>query len=448
MPELLELWSVSERTVNRYRKQGLIAHRAAVDGRPRLIFTRRQIDRFAAAHNEQLQRASSFTRIDSELEQRLLRRARRYREALGWSLNQVAAQLAQRFQRGQETVRQVLLRHEREAGPDAIFREAGPLATRQRQVIHRAWRRGLAIETLAERFERTRSSIHRTINEQRAVLLRSLALGGPTAKTFQREDAASVLLAPEAARAGLDVVLPATAAEFLALAQRDLPDAAPEQARCAALHFLRFRAERGSATLPQHQPPAADLDRVETDLRWASRLKLVLIASHQRLAVQTIERYVERSLEALPADAVPLLYALAVRALGEAVDRHDPFKGGRLAAPASLRLTRLLAQSAARPAESLARAKQAPEAIRLPDFTAALDPWQAWLELPGFTSARMDRLAAEERAVLRRRYGPASHPPATLREAAAALDLTPQRVARLERRALRALYKKGELVSR
>lgn len=443
MPQLQAHWSVSERTINRYRRSGLIGHRVVIDGQPRLVFTQAQINRFAALRAEQLERAGAFSRLDADVEKRVLARARRYRERLGLSLNQAAERLAGRFQRGQETIRQLLLRHDEGAGDLAIFRDAGPLEATQRRAIHRAWRRGLPIEALCRRYGRSRSSIHRTINEQRALLLRTLDLRGPTAATFAREDADSVILAPEAVWQGLDLA-PPTSLELLLqhAAQRDLPDADAEQALCAALHFLRFDAARSIDALPQHQPPATELDRIETSLRWASRLKLALVISHLRLAVQTIERYIERELYQLPADTVPELYELSVRALCEAVRMHDPFKGGRLAAPAGLRLTKLLALSGARPSDTLALARTDPAEIILPDVRPRLDTWQSWLELPGFAPARMHRLDAMQREVLLRRYGPTAHLPRTIAQAAADLDMTPQRLIRLERGAIRALYEK------
>ncbi len=442
MPQLREHWAVSERTINRYRQLGLIGHRAVIEGRTRLVFTETQTDRFARLHAEALAKARSFTRLEPALEERLIKRARRYRQVLGWSLNQTAEQLSHRFGRGQETIRQLLLRHDQQAGAQAIFQEQGPLTTRQRQVIHRAWRLGLPIDLLGRRFERNRSSIHRTINEQRAALLRALSLAGPTAATFQRDDADSVFLAPEVVRTGLAHDFPATAASLSQFAaEHDLPEEATEQAWCAAFLFLRYRCRLAIEALPQHQPSAVDLDRIETDLRWVSRLKRALIVSHLRLAVQTIERFVDRALVQLPAGQAPPFFALAVRALAEAVDMHDVFKGGRLAAPASLRLTKHLATSAAPPPESLARAKHEPGTIQLPELRTALDPWQAWLELSPHLWERLEGLSASQRSLLRQRYAFSAQPPRTLSETAEALELSPLRAARLEREAIRALHK-------
>ncbi|MCK4871415.1 MAG: hypothetical protein KAS72_01705 [Phycisphaerales bacterium] len=442
LDELRRHWSVSSRTIDRYRRHGLIGHRVIdEEGDHRLVFTMRQVQHFEALHKTQLAGAQRFSRIDDDVEQRILRRARRYHSALGYSLNQTAARLSRRFDRGHETIRQLLARHDAEAGPDAVFTKPGVLTEKQRRTLHRAWRRGIPIDRLTRAYGRSRSSIHRTIGEYRAGLLRRLDLTGPTSPTFVRDDADSVILAPGSVRRNLAPAAFGTAQAFAAFAQaNDLPEAEIEETQCAALHYLRYLAARESADLSRHQPSTVSLDQIETHLRWASRIKAALIASHARLALQTIEQFIGRPLLSMPGTEVRQLFDLSTTALSRAVDAHDVFKGGRLAAPAGLLLTRLLAAHVHRPADSLARARHDASAVVLSDYRFSLDPWQGWLELPTFLLGRMTVLDATERMVITARYGLDSAQPLTASTVADEIAATPQRVLRVERHAIRRLY--------
>ena len=47
-------------------------------------------------------------------------------------------------------------------------RLTGPLDQETKEVIYNSYRRGIAVDTLAKRFQRTRTSMYRVINEVRA----------------------------------------------------------------------------------------------------------------------------------------------------------------------------------------------------------------------------------------------------------------------------------------
>jgi RNA polymerase primary sigma factor len=440
---LRERWSVSQRSIDRYRRSGLIGHRVRdTSGRVRLAFTMRQIERFEEERADTLVNARRFTRIEPDLRRRMIERARRYHDWLGYNLNQSAARLSNRFDRGHETIRQLLARHDAQHPDDAIFADIGPLRERDRRVIHRAWRLGIDVDRLGERYRRSRSSIHRALAEARAGALRELDLSGPTSPLFLHEDAESVILAPAAVtKQLLPDHLERLGDVLNRVAQHDLPPADVEQAQCAALHYLRFLAAGEIAALARHQPSVRAIDRIETRLRWASRVKAAIITSHLRLVVQTIDRYMGRPLAELPPDDVPPLMDLAVGAIADAVDRHDVFKGGRLAAPAGLLLTRRLAEQARRPAASLARARTEHVSALLRDWRFDLDPWQAWLE----PSPRARRIAMAGHtalpegaaAIFSARYGLDGHPPMTNAALAVAHQMHAARLVRLERSVLR-----------
>ncbi len=145
-------WSLSRKTLDRYRKRGLCARRiVGPDAKVRLAFVPEVIAAFEAAQQGAIRRAGGFSRISVEDEARMIRRAARYRAWFGCTLNEAAKRLAKRFGRSLEAVRQVLQRHDRENPSRRIFTEPGPPDAGFERVAWRAWRRAIDPGLLATR---------------------------------------------------------------------------------------------------------------------------------------------------------------------------------------------------------------------------------------------------------------------------------------------------------
>ena len=114
--DLCTRWNMSRRTLVRMRKRGLVGRRLlAPDGKPRVMFGAATIEHFEKTHAGQIARAADYSRISPEDEARIIKRARRYKRWLGWSLNMAAERIAERFGRSHEAIRQVLKRYETRA---------------------------------------------------------------------------------------------------------------------------------------------------------------------------------------------------------------------------------------------------------------------------------------------------------------------------------------------
>lgn len=433
-------WRISRKTLDRYRRRGLIARRAVRhDARHRLFFAEPDVARFEERHHPALARAASFERIDPQTEQRILRRAARYRAEFGCTLNQAAQRLARRFGRSHEAVRQLLARHD--AGADhPIFAERGPLTEREGRILERAHRRSVPMQRLTQRYGRTRTAIHRAILITRARMLLDLDLDGPRSPDFVRPDARARLLQPAAVREQLGRPLPRTLADLLEQADAGARPPSPriESARAAAIWFLRAQAADRLATLDPAAPTAAELDRIETDLRWASRLRAELLRDQLPTMLRSLAALLDRPLTTLPTHAAAELLRLALVALSEATGRHDPFRGGRLAAPVGLAINRevsqwLRARGArwAKPAGAgLATPRSDPADILLPDLATRLDPWQRWLEPDARILRALHTLDPSARDLLTTRFG-WDGPPQTLEELARNCHLPTVHVARM-----------------
>jgi hypothetical protein len=329
-------------------------------------------------------------------------------------------------------VRQVLRRH----GPALRPGRPGPPSARERELIARATWLAIDPALTAARLGRSVPSVRRAADDERAARLRVLPgvlpAGTDATASWRGEPVSSGLGAPgetdllrfiRAARSG-GVVLGAV-----------------ERPRTLAYRALLSRAASGIAALPPHGAGANDLDRIETDLRWAVRLKAELVRSQLPLLVRTIESVLARPMEEIRAGLLVGLVAQALGALSEAVDAFEPGKGGRLAGPAGLALTRIATRFVRDQPREGGRARATAllaEGVTIPDWARRLCPWQAfqgrrWLEPDA--RVRLVMPTDLERRLLDRRYGwgPA---PATLREAALELGMTPMRAAAMEREAV------------
>ncbi len=442
--QLSQRWSVSRKTIERYRRRGLIAHRVLVaGGAQRLIFPLANVESFEQRERALVARASSFTRIDEQLSETIQRRARRYRASLGLSLNEAAAQLARRYNRSHEGVRQVLRRADERAisqGHEPVFTEAPPPDERERRVIRRAVQRGIEPSEIARRTGRARVSVVRSLNQARADLLLSLDLSTPPIVTFERDNAAEVLLAGEPVRSGLCVRAPTDLRELSEASRlRAGDDPSAERERIFAYHYLRWRAARAVASIDRAAPSGETIDECETRLRWASRLKVLLVASQLHLILASFDRGGHPS-AAMPAPELRRAIRLAIDAIGSSVDRFDPSRGARLAAPCAMTLLRLTSAWKDQPRAHSPRraAPRLSPGTPVPDWTRSVCPWQRQLDPDPRFPGVLARLGERDALVLARRFALDGRPPETLSALAQRLGTTRVHAARFERSAIRA----------
>lgn len=427
---LAERWRVSRRTVERYRRQGLVAHRVR-DGRSAatLAFTPGAVAQFERARSTTLARAAAFDRMDDASAERAVRIGQRAARRFGWSLHETSTRLAARTGRSAATVRRALERAER-AGDPVFGAPPGRLDARERELLLRAERRGVPVRRLAKRFGRSEASVRRLALEIRAERVR--ALGLPTG------DALTSALEHDAARTGLRGAIDLTTDDLLRAAASDGPvDAALERALGGAHRALLVRAGAISAGIGRAAPPAALVDRAETDLRWAALLRVRLVQLQRRTVVQAMENALGAPLASLAPETQRIAHRLAFDAAIEAAAEFDPARGGRLAASTVLAVQRAVA----RLAQATGGARRAAvRGVRLDDWRRRVAPWQAWLDPPPNAPLRAAALPEPERRLVTLRFGLAGEPPMTLAEAAETLGQSARGVGRYERAALRAFF--------
>ena len=421
--ELAARWSITRRTVERYRRRGLLALRVLdTQGQPRIVFPLETIVRFEAQHPDLLAQAETFSRVDPDVTRVIIERARRYSTGAGLTLNAAAMRLAKRYGRSHEAVRQMLIRHDASVATPIFAQKREHIDARRKRIMFQLWRRGHSISELAQRFERSTSSIVRIVCEYRAAQLRRLDVR-PVASLVDAELPISILEHP-LVRSNLDPTVILDASEFVEAARSDPPpDADVERVWSLAYATLIARTHREVQGLPRFGPSSSALDEIETSLRWAVMLKVQLMRMQRGLLLRSLEERLEGPLLAQPRHRIVDLHRTAMRALGSAVDRHDPLRGGRLAAPVALALGRGLAHVGVPTA-----LRRAASVIVLEDWPRRVAPWQRWLDPPPVLVAALDTMPSERSVIIRARFGLDGEPPMTLREVSDRLGVPARRL--------------------
>lgn len=410
--ELEARWSCSRKAIERAQHRGLPSRRVlASGGVERIVFSLPFVMAFERAHHLSTGDSQGTERprrhISAEEQAELIRRSRVYQSRLNFTLDQAATRLARRFSRTRQGVRRVLLQ------ADPPLATSLPGTRTSPQPPHRARR-------LAR------------LNALLAVDLSAPSPAGDPPKPLAPRDLAA-LTPPQPMVVGAVLAYALRPKELTPARERDL-------ARWYC--HLMAGARHGLSNINRLHPGSDALDRIETTLRLAGRIKARLIIDELALVVRSIE-----SLLGEPALAVNVrtLFALCrtgIDALVESFAQYDPYKGGRLAAPATIAVnraltsaSRALAEKAALDTRPKAIARSASVDIESVVWSGVAAPWQPFLEPPPSALARIDTLAPQFRALFIARFGltSAGDPPRTLKDLAEFLGRPLVRVAADER---------------
>lgn len=423
LEELAQRWNVSTKTIQRYRRQGLMCHTITfADGERRLGCFAREVERFERLRAQQVSAAGSYSRLSREARAEIVANAAELNRAGEASLNRVAERLAPSVQRARETVRGVLRRHD-ESSSEPIFARRPPMDARSRRFIVRCAARGLPLAEIADRLQRRPAAIHRIVLLERLKELRSLQLQWIELPTFKLEGADQVILAPSPVSAPT-MPWPAipVAVEIVATLASSRPiTAGDEQALLAAYNFLKRRAAQRVLTTTA-RPRAGDLDAAETDLRWAALLKQRLVWSMMVLVLRRVELNFGRRVAELRSDDSRRVLSIGFEATSGAVEVYDPTKQPRLDRWWTSELDRALEPLLAAKAPTRAASRVTASPTQSVDPMDRIAPWQGALGPRNVWRAWRASLPMPQRELLERRFGWSDAPPQTLAAMSAALS--------------------------
>jgi hypothetical protein len=339
--------AVSTKTIARWRDRGLRWRWGVRSGKPAVLIARSAIDRFDERFDGIVSNASAFTRLSEDEADRLLRRIRRLATATNVSPQAIFAHLAKRTGRSVETLRQLVQRHD-ERCPDAmLFRDrVGTLTGKQKRIIERAYRRGVTVARLSERFAKTRPTIYRAIHECRAERIRGMAIQPIVLPVFERDDADEVLMQPitrEGETRELARQVLATLSESLRrLYDRPIEPDQVVRSRIVRYHFWRYRLAMLQRQIVDAPPRAADLDRFDALLQRCDKTRGSIIAAVLPVTLSVVRRQMSGDEQKKTDVPTGMLY-LANRVLIEEIDRFNPTVQHTFESVLTNRLLRVLA---------------------------------------------------------------------------------------------------------
>lgn len=435
--EISEKFNVSTKTVNRWRKRGLVSRRFVKDGRKRIGFLSSSVERFVHAHTAEVIRGSRFSQLNDEERDEIVRRARRLAMVPSATLAEVSRRIARRYGRSPETVRYTIKNFDREHPHRAIFPTVrGALDYETRQTIFHSFRRGASIETLARRFHRTRSSVYRIINQIRAERLLHQPLDHMSHESFFEPGAELEILGPEPPGDSVAPPKPPAGLPPYLKSLYDVPLLTREQEfhLFRKMNYLFHCAKELRDRVDPQRASASTLDRIEHLVDEAHDAKRRLVRANLRLVVSIAKRHTSATV------ALFDLISDGNVSLMRAVEKFDFSRGVKFSTYASWAIMKNFARSI--PAERTHRDRF----LTGQDLTFELSPDQRSDEQEIELSHRqmrsaiqkiLDRLDERERQVIMFRYGLAERTnPQTLEEVGSRFGVTKERIRQIEAAAM------------
>ncbi len=449
--------NVSTKTIRRWRERGLVGQRILRNGRLQIGFLKSVVDRFVSSNRERVERGRRFSQLSDDEKEEILRRARRLARVAGGTLTEVSRRIARRLGRSAETVRYTIKNHNREHPERALFPAVtGPLDAAIKQVIYNTYRRGIPVDTLAKRFNRTRTSLYRVINEVRAQRLLEQPLDCIYHVSFDDAAMEPVLLAPMPDEEEYD------AKRRQMKAPRDVPaELAPmyevpllskeqEQHLFRKMNYLKHKAgqlrrrlvkERdGEGAVVEVDPSRVriqDLRKIEELQLQANAIKDLLISANMRLVANIAKKYAAQT------DNFWELMSDGNMSLIRAVEKFDFSRNFKFSTYASWAIMKNFARSIPEEKHRRERFVTGHDDV----FEAAPDNRSDEHEALATTERAstcvnrlLEYLEPRERAIIRMRAGLDDHAKGmTLEEIGQQFGITKERVRQLNARAMKKL---------
>jgi len=445
--------SVTTKTIQRWRKQGLVARRLVFpSGRHRLCFLQSSVDWFVQTCSSRVLRAARFHKITAAERSDMLRRARRIVSFTNCSLNELSRHLAARTGRSVEAIRYTIRRFDTEHPDQAIFPHMGsPLDQPDQDEIYREFIHGVSVGQLARRYRRTRGSIYRVINHSRAQQLLRRPIYYIYSPQFDLPNAEQTILGSESegtsANAGppksIKTLVRKDGGELPAYLRSlyDVPLLGPptEKLLFRKYNFLKYQADKLRRQIDLNNVRSGDIRRIEDLLVLANVIKNRIIRSNLRLVVSIAKKHLggpQNLFELISDGNVSLM---------RAVEKFDYSMGNRFSTYASWAIIHNYARSVPRERHHLDRfSTTQADVLDVAASLAVYDPEQEMYipELRESIDVILARLSPLERSVLIDHYGLDGHGESkTLDQMGRNMGVSKERVRQIEIKAIKKLRK-------
>lgn len=446
---LAERWGVSRKTVERYRRKGLVARRVdRGSGHRAVVFMRDAVEWFEQRHEDRIGNAAGFSRMSDSMRAKIVRDAKRYVAWLGWNRSRVCERISQRIGRSMESVRLVLVQHDEQAPKgERIFRMVGAAGDEEQVEMLRESLRGKRSGTIGARLGRSAMSVSRGVNRARRGLILDAGFG---VSAVDLDDAVDEgILEEQVVRSGLDTRGATDLAGLIGQMREQHAAVVYEQtARARAVGALRIRCERLCAQLHPSTPSGRVLDEIETAMRWMMLLRIELAATQLGLMLSTIEERIGGPIDTLAPGRVAEILSDAISVVHSVVERFEGAGNRRLAAPVGLSMARWCAHldDVAVPVTEGKAGRRLIAGYEVKDWTRSLWARWWWLRPEVLGDGSLEGATDADRELLTRRYGLGGEQPWTLGELGEAMDTPAMHAGRMVQGALRRVggFKNGD----
>ena len=351
--EISKRWNVTTKTIRRWRKLGLVGRRVVTEGKQQLAFAQSVIERFLTDHSARIEKGSRFSQMTEAEREDILCQAKSLAGFGGATLKEVSRRIARKLGRSAEAVRYTIRNFDKEHPTQAVFPEVtGPLNEFAKDAIYTSYQKGVAVELLAKRFNRTRTSVYRVIHEVHAQRLLDLPLDFVAHPSYEDAANAAAILAPmpdfeeyetkrRAMKAPKDV-----GAELAPLYEMPLLNKDQEAHLFRKMNFLKFQAcqlryefRKEDGDVDPVKVRTQTLDEIEALAARADEIKKLLINANMRLVVNIAKKHIHQ------AESLFELISDGNLSLMRAVEKFDFGRGFKFSTYASWAIIKNFARS-------------------------------------------------------------------------------------------------------